>query len=95
LKCPDLEAVYLYILEHGCLYSLKHGCIGQSIKQRQYLIKVPKVIPIPGKIVQRNFPPGNKRRKLGENGFRAFLVEPDAAKKVCNCGWAPHLGIHY
>jgi hypothetical protein len=60
-----------------------------------YLIKVPKIIPIPGKIVQHNFPPGNKRRKLGAGGFRAFLYVPDATKKVCNCSWAPHLGYHY
>ena len=60
-----------------------------------YLTKVPRVVPFPHKVVQHNFPPGNKRRKLGANGFRAYLVEADTTKKVCDCGWVPHLGAHY
>ena len=86
VKNADVEAVYLYILKHGCIWQRAHGLM--------YLTKVPKVIPLPGKIVQHNFPPGNKRRKLGADGFRAFLVEADPTKEVCNCDWAPHLGVH-
>ena len=87
VKNADVEAVYLYIL--------KHGCVRQPAEGRMYLTKVPKVVPFPGKVVQHNFPPGRKRRKLGADGFRAILVEADTTKKVCNCDWAPHLGVHY
>jgi hypothetical protein len=73
--------------------SEKFSKLGDAVTTPLYLTKVPNV-PIPGKVVQHNFPP-RKYQKLAEDGFRAFWVEPDATKKVCDCGWAPHLGIHY
>ena len=63
----------------------------------EYLNRLPKVVP-PGKALVHNRVVRPTRR-LGANGFHAFLVDENdhrwRHRKVCNCGWAPELGTHY
>jgi hypothetical protein len=61
-----------------------------------YLQSLPPAIP-PGKVLLHNRV--QPTRRLGSNGFRAWLVDADddrhARRVVCDCGWAPELGTHY
>ena len=44
-----------------------------------------------------NFEPPNPKRRLSNDGFRAYFERADAKvgrRYLCRCGWAPHLK-HY
>jgi hypothetical protein len=62
----------------------------------EYLDRLPTLIP-PGKALVHNSV--RPTRRLGANGFRAWLVDVDddrnARRVVCDCGFAPELGQHY
>jgi len=60
----------------------------------EYLTRVPGTVPV-GKIVVHNRV--KWQRKLGLDGFRAWLDDPPpkAHYKLCTCGWASHLKAHY
>jgi hypothetical protein len=56
-----------------------------------YLRRVPKA-PV---VVIHSFAPGNPRRALGRDGFRAWIGELCEGIVPCNCNWAPQLDMHY
>ena len=65
----------------------------------EYLRELPRVasgdrwLPPDRVLVHSNVRP---TRRLGSNGFRAWLTTPDPTRyQTCACGWAPELGEHY
>jgi hypothetical protein len=57
-----------------------------------YLFKLPTSIPAGRVLVHNSVIPA---RRLGLNGFRAWLQHPDDEKLApCSCHWAPELGQH-
>jgi hypothetical protein len=60
-----------------------------------YLRRLPRTIP-PRRWLVHNFAPGRLTRRLGDDGFRAWLAAPDATRYTrCPCAWAAALGDHY
>ncbi len=57
-----------------------------------YIFRIPKSVPSGKILVHNNIRP---RRRLGTEGFRAWLAEPSSKYEVCPCKWAPELGVHY
>jgi hypothetical protein len=61
----------------------------------EYLSTIPSEDEIPsGRVVVHNHvvPPV---RRLGTRGFRAWLADPSNRLVVCDCRWAPEIGVHY
>jgi hypothetical protein len=65
------------------------------IKGMRYLRAVPKKNARAGRFLWHNFPPGDPNRILGDGGFRAWVEPVKDEARACDCGWAPHLGLHY
>jgi len=60
----------------------------------EYIYEIPAAVP-PGKMLVHNHVVPHSR-KLGRDGFRAWLANPDPEKYVlCSCDWASELGWHY
>jgi hypothetical protein len=57
-----------------------------------YLFSLPERVPEGQHLVHNDVQPS---RKLGERGFRAWLVSSAAGLEPCPCGWAQELGPHY
>lgn len=61
-----------------------------------YLRDVPATVPDDRIVVHNSVRPASV---LGDRGFRAWLLDADAADLggpvECDCGWAPHLSAHY
>jgi hypothetical protein len=55
-------------------------------------IPAPATIPAAKVVVHNSVRP---TRRLGSNGFRAWLSPPTRRVVACDCGWAPELGVHY
>jgi hypothetical protein len=51
-----------------------------------------ELIPEGVVVVHNNVRP---RRRLGYDGFRAWVQAPDDRLVICLCGWAPEAGVHY
>jgi hypothetical protein len=61
-----------------------------------YLTHRPRRMPAGFALVHNNVkPPPSRVRKLGANGFRAWLALPGEHLAACRCGWAAELGEHY
>jgi hypothetical protein len=60
---------------------------------REYILLLPKTVPNDGRIlVHNNIRP---TRRLGRE-FRVWLQTGRRDQfEVCNCGWAPELGVHH
>jgi hypothetical protein len=58
----------------------------------KYLRWIPAEVPAGWVVVHNNVRPA---RRLGWNGFRAWLTGPSTRLVVCDCDWAPELGEHY
>lgn len=72
--------------------------IGAKIGAPDYLYVLPEAVPSDRVIVHNNVVIGiTPTRKLGTQGFRAWLVpiELRPLLEVCECGWAPQLGDHF
>ena len=58
-----------------------------------YLSAIPKSVLIDRVLVHNRV---RSRRRLGSNGFRAWLSRFDVGRyEVCDCGWASELDPHY
>ena len=59
-----------------------------------YLHKMPRAVPAGFALVHNQVQP---RRRLGYNGFRAWLEKPKLNPEIerCACNWVPELGEHY
>jgi hypothetical protein len=75
---------------------MTHEEHGQQLVVRRgmtYLRTLPAAVPADYVLVHNHVRP---TRRLGSNGFRAWLSAPDPARlRVCACGWAPELGRHF
>jgi len=63
--------------------------------EQRYIPYIPKKVPNGHIIVHNSVAP---QARVGMNGFRIWLAPSDAsnyAVEVCNCGWAPHVPVHY
>lgn len=64
-----------------------------AITGMEYLLKMPDSIPDGRVLVHNRVRP---TRRLGSQGFRAWLERPDPARlELCDCSWAPELGRHH
>jgi hypothetical protein len=58
-----------------------------------YLTRLPETVPPDRWLVHNHVRP---TRWLGSRGFRAWLEPPGSERlEVCDCDWAPELGVHY
>jgi hypothetical protein len=58
----------------------------------EYLTRLPAAVP-PGRVLVHNTV--RPARRLGTRGFRAWLEPPNESLTVCDCCWAPELGVHF